>query len=178
MTLLLLLTANTAYSWWTWTPGDTVDNSTQSLVAPGYKPDQPIPYSHKLHAGLKADGGREIPCQYCHSSARRSAVAGIPSLNTCMGCHKVVRTDKDPIKEMTKLFQENKPVVWTKVHDLPDHVRFTHKPHVLGKIQCQECHGPVEKMDTAEQWAPLQMGWCVGCHKERKAPISCNTCHF
>lgn len=165
-------------SWWMYTPGDTVDNSTQSIIGKGYHPKQPIEFPHYLHAGAVKDGGRAIPCQYCHSSARRSRVAGIPSMNTCMGCHKIIATDKEPIKFLTEKYKKNEPIKWVKVHDLPDHVRFTHRAHVNGGVKCQECHGPVEKMKTAEQWAPLQMGWCVGCHRERKVSTNCTTCHY
>ncbi len=163
-----------ALSWWMWTPGDTVDTSTQSLIGNGYHPDQPITnFSHKIHAG-----DRKIPCEYCHSQARRSPVAGIPPMNHCMGCHKVVATDKEGVKQLTEKYEKKEPIEWVKVHDLPDHVRFSHKPHVLAGVTCQECHGPVETMATAEQWAPLQMGWCIDCHKQKKVPISCNTCHY
>lgn len=188
----LLSFATQAFAWWMWTPGDHVDNSTQSMFVHGYHPKQPIPFSHKLHAG-----DRKIPCEYCHSSARRSITAGIPPLNTCMGCHKFVNTEVDSIKQITDSYKKNEPIKWTKVHDLPDYVRFSHKVHILAKgadgkplLECQTCHGKVEEMTTAEQWAPLQMGWCVGCHNtvkepatsERKAvtyaPVTCNTCHF
>lgn len=164
---LSLLLSEAAYSWSMYTPGDTVDNV-------GYKPEQPIPFSHKLHAGDK-----KIPCQYCHSAARRSITSGIPPLNTCMGCHKLVATDKEPIKKITEHYKNNDPIQWVKVHDLPDFVRFSHKIHVTGaKLECQECHGPVETMDVVEQLAPLQMGWCVGCHKEKNAKLDCMTCHY
>jgi hypothetical protein len=95
-----------------------------------------------------------------------------------MGCHKVVRTDKDPIKTITEHYEKNKPFEWVKVHDLPDFVRFTHKRHVQSGISCQECHGAVETMDVVEQVAPLQMGWCIGCHKEKGAKLDCYACHY
>ncbi len=159
--------AYAGFSWWSWTPGDTVDHV-------GYKPDQPIPFSHKLHAGK-----RQIPCQYCHSSARRSITSGIPPLNTCMGCHRFVKTDSPHIKKITEKYEKNEPMEWVKVHDLPDFVRFSHQIHVKGaKLQCQECHGPVEEMDTVEQIAPLQMGWCLDCHRKKDANIDCLTCHY
>ncbi len=164
--------SGTANAWWFWTPGDTVDNV-------GFKPEQPIPFSHKLHAG-----DRKIPCEYCHSSARRSFSSGVPSGNTCMGCHKIIKTDSPHIKKITAAYNNNEPMEWVKVHDLPDFVRFPHKRHVQGKDQggaglaCQECHGKVQEMDVVEQGAPLQMGWCIGCHKDRKAPIDCLTCHY
>ena len=152
---------------WTnwWTPGDTVEDV-------GYHPDQPIAFPHDKHAA------RGVPCQYCHSSARRSASAGIPPLNTCLGCHQYVRTDKDPIKFITAKWKANEPMQWTKVHDMPDFVRFSHRPHVQKGVTCAECHGEVEKMGTVEQVKSMQMGWCIECHQANKAPISCATCHY
>lgn len=154
---------------WTgaFTPGDTVEDV-------GYNPKQPIAeFSHALHAGQN-----KIPCQYCHSGARRSAVAGIPPMNTCMGCHKLVATDKDPIKFLKEKYDAKDPIRWTKVHDMPDFVRFTHQPHVLAGVECATCHGDMTKQTTAVQVAPLQMGWCVDCHMNNNASISCQTCHY
>lgn len=168
---------------WTnlWTPGDTVDNV-------GYHPEQPIEYSHMLHAGEK-----QIPCQYCHSSARRSAYAGIPSLNTCMGCHKYVATDSPEIMWITEKYNNNEPVEWVKVHDMPDFVRFAHKPHIHSeKIaenyaeeiaendgqSCFLCHGNMKEVTVAKQQKSMQMGWCIDCHNRNEAPISCETCHY
>lgn len=168
-----LLLTQPASAWWMYTPGDTVDNA-RWLMLEGYKPEQPIAFSHKLHAG-----DRQIPCQYCHSSARRSITSGIPSLNTCMGCHRLVATDKPAIQKLTEHYKNNDPIKWVKVHDLPDFVRFSHKIHVSGaKLECQECHGPVETMEVVEQHAPLQMGWCVECHRDRGAKLDCLTCHY
>lgn len=155
-----------AHAWWMWTPGDTVDDV-------GYKPTQPIPFSHKVHAG-----DRKIPCQYCHAAARRSNSGGIPPLNTCMGCHKVVRTDRPNIQKITEFYKKDTPVEWVKVHDLPQFSHFSHRIHVNSGLACQECHGPVETMDVVEQVAPLQMGWCVGCHKAKGATQDCVTCHY
>jgi hypothetical protein len=165
--------SSTAYSWWMWTPGDTVDDSTQSKIGVGYHPDQPIPYSHELHAGQY-----KMPCEYCHSGVRRSATASIPPINTCMACHKFVATDKDSIKAIKEKYDKNEPIEWVKVHDLPDHVRFSHRAHWQAKVECAECHGDMTKAGTAAQHAPLQMGWCIGCHTERKASNNCITCHY
>jgi hypothetical protein len=180
-----------ARGWWVWAPGKDIDDSTQSWTG-GYHPDQPIPFSHKLHAG-----DRKIPCQLCHSAARRSITAGVPPLSTCMGCHKLIKTDSPHIKKIKEKFDKNEPMEWVKVHDLPDYVRFSHRIHVNAKnhkgepmLACQDCHGAVEKTETAEQWAPLHMGWCIECHSRVKepakdgkpavtnAPVTCNTCHY
>ncbi|SMF32989.1 cytochrome c3 family protein [Pseudobacteriovorax antillogorgiicola] len=181
--LLFQMGCQPGYHFWTnwWTPGDTVDNV-------GYHPEQPIDFPHDLHAGEK-----QIPCQYCHSAARRSSWAGIPSMNVCMGCHNYVATDKEPIKYLTDKYQKKEPIVWTKVHDMPDFVRFAHKPHVLSdKLAknyekefaendgeaCFLCHGNVKEMGTVSQAKSLQMGWCIDCHVTNEAPVSCETCHY
>lgn len=140
-----------------------------------YQPDQPIPFSHELHAGQN-----KIDCQYCHTTAEVSRHASVPSLNICMNCHIQVRTDSPWIKQLTDAYNSGKSVEWQKVHLLPDHVKFNHSPHILAGKQCQECHGPVETMPVVYQYSSLSMGWCVNCHRqpENNAPVSCGTCHY
>ena len=158
----------------------------------GYAPAQPIPYSHRLHAGeLK------IPCLYCHSGAEKSKHASIPALNVCMNCHRVVKTDSPYIKQITQAYVEGKPIEWVRVHELPDYVYFPHKRHVAKGVSCQTCHGQVQEMDRVSQHAPLTMGWCMECHRGQTtpknvlqkiypsmkdphgpvAPVNCSTCH-
>ena len=157
---------------------------------PHYKPEQPILFNHTLHAGKAELGNLNIDCQYCHSSASKSKHAGIPSTNICMNCHKAVDAGKvtgtteiakiyaavgwDPAKQ--EYTGKEEPVRWTKVHNLPDHAYFNHAQHVaVGKLECQECHGPIdEKMDVAEQWAPLTMGWCIDCHAQKEVKMAGN----
>ncbi len=156
--------------------------------------EQPIHYSHKLHAGKL-----QIECEYCHFNARRSIHAGVPSTETCMNCHKMVPADgrsDEAMADLAKLkeYYENGEVIpWVKVHDLPDFVYFSHKRHVLGGVECQECHGQVqEDMTVAYRVSELTMGWCLNCHKEhpkvdenywaqaelRRAELKdCYTCH-
>ena len=174
-----VLTAQNAYAqlerkwpntnWYFWSPGDTVDD----VFLNSYQPKQPIPFSHKLHAGQM-----KMPCEYCHSAARQGPVAGVPPMNTCMGCHRIAVANRDPIKYLTDQFNKKQHLEWIKVHDLPDFVRFSHKPHVRAGVSCQECHGAVEEMDEVRQVAPLQMGWCLRCHTKMDAPKKCFTCHF
>lgn len=155
---------------------------TEIGVQKGYAPVQPIAYSHKLHAGdLKID------CKYCHSTAESSKQASIPALNTCMNCHKGVQNkstdesgeispeikkiyaalDYNPEKTGAEAYGNNpRPVKWIRIHNLPDHAYFNHSQHVkVGKLECQTCHGPVEKMEVVQQWSTLQMGWCIDCHR-------------
>jgi hypothetical protein len=131
----------------------------------GYAPQQPIPYSHKLHAGAL-----KIPCQYCHSGVEFSKHANIPSLGVCMNCHRVVKTDSPHIQKITQLYNEGKSIEWVRVHELPDHVRFNHQPHIAKGIACQQCHGPIQEMDTVTQNQPLTMGWCLSCHRGQTTP--------
>jgi len=143
--------------------------------SPGYQPKQPIFFSHKIHSG-----DNKIDCQYCHSTAERSRHASIPSVNVCMNCHRAIKTfsgensvaitKEEGTKEIEKIltaFDNNEPLQWVKIHNLPDHVYFSHAQHVtVGEVKCEECHGLVEEMDEVLQFAPLSMGWCVNCHRD------------
>ena len=130
--------------------------------------DQPIKFSHKIHAG-----DNKVPCQYCHIYARRSQVSGAPPVQICMGCHKLVGTNLSEIKKLTEFWNEKKPIPWVKIHDVPDFVRFIHKKHINAKnkvypkgLACQECHGPIEEMHVVKKFNPSfgNMGWCLECH--------------
>ncbi len=134
--------------------------------------EQPIAFSHRLHAG-----DFRIACLFCHDGARRSPVAGVPSVQRCIGCHSYITSESSEIQKLKVYWDEKKPIPWTRIHKLPDFTRFNHKRHVAAGVACQNCHGPVETMDRVRQVSPLTMGWCLECHKERKAPIDCLTCH-
>lgn len=133
-----------------------------------YQPDQPIWFSHKVHAGQN-----KIDCEYCHFTAEESQHAGIPPASVCMNCHSQVKegkqTGKEEIAKIYKAIDENKPIEWVKVHNLPDFVYFNHAQHVkVGKLDCTECHGNVEQMDQVAQVEDLSMGWCLDCHRTHK----------
>lgn len=149
----------------------------------GYQPEQPIPYSHKLHAGTL-----RIPCLYCHSGAAKSRVAGVPSVEKCMNCHKVTKPDSPPIARLASAFDSGEPIRWRRIHSMPDHVFFDHRPHVNSGIVCQTCHGEVQTMDVVYQHMSLRMSNCLGCHREPKdalpaqaaiaaGPEHCYACH-
>lgn len=140
----------------------------------GYAPAQPIPFSHKLHAGE-----RKIQCQYCHSAVDRSAHSNIPSATVCLNCHRYVKTESPHIKKLWEAVEKNQPIQWIQVHVLPDFVYFNHECHIQRGISCEQCHGNVQQMDKVKQVAPLSMGWCVNCHREQSpaAPTDCWTCH-
>ncbi len=131
-----------------------------------YAPDQPIKFSHKIHAGEN-----KIDCQYCHSGVMHGKSAGLPSVALCMNCHNLVRNGRNSGKfEINKIltaFQEKRPVEWVRIHNLPEHAYFNHAQHVaVGKVACQTCHGAVEEMEIMQQYADLSMGWCINCHRQ------------
>ncbi len=128
----------------------------------GYEPDQPIAYSHKVHAG-----DNKIPCLYCHFGAEQGRHAGIPPANVCMNCHSKIKKDSPEIVKLREAIDKNQPIDWIKVHRLPDFAYFNHSQHVTANVPCQECHGPVETMTRMRQDQPLTMGWCISCHRER-----------
>jgi mono/diheme cytochrome c family protein len=158
-----------------------------------YSPLQPIHYSHRIHAG-----NNKIDCKYCHSSARVSKTAGIPSLNVCMNCHKNISEVSDTTStadghtkafydgEIKKLYAAvgwdgakytgvTKPVKWVRIHNLPDFAYFNHSQHVtVAGIECQKCHGPVQTYEVQKQFAPLTMGWCIECHRQTEVKMEGN----
>lgn len=155
-------------------------------VYTGYAPEQPIKFSHKIHAG---DDG--INCVYCHFGAEKGRTSGIPPVNVCMNCHKGIESGKLYGKEeIAKIYKaagwdaENsrylvrgaKPIKWTKIHNLPDHVYFNHSQHVVvGKVDCIECHGDVATFEyPMHQEAPLTMGWCIECHRTKEVQMEGN----
>jgi len=145
-----------------------VVNSLKIGRSQDYSPAQPIKFSHAVHAGQNA-----TDCFYCHSSAPYSKSAGIPPVNVCMNCHLIVRNGtRSGAFEISKIishYENQKPVEWIKVHNLPDHVFFSHAQHVsAGKVDCAECHGNVKEMDQIRQVSDLSMGWCINCHRTRK----------
>ncbi len=139
-----------------------------------YQPDQPVWFSHKVHAGQN-----QIDCEYCHFTAETSMHAGIPPASVCMNCHSQVKegkiTGKKEIAKIYEALDKNKPIEWIKVHNLPDFVFFSHKQHVkVGKLDCTECHGDVENMDQIAQVEDLSMGWCLDCHRSHKVQFAEN----
>ena len=163
-------------------------------IQQGYAPEQPIKYSHRLHAGEL-----QIDCQFCHHAAASSRHAGIPSGEVCMKCHRYVTAPYDEMQqefqladkekrkpktiispELKKLYDslaldenlqpiENaspQSIPWVRVHNLPDYACFNHQAHVVAGVTCQTCHGPIESMERVSQFATLSMGWCVNCHRD------------
>jgi len=122
--------------------------------------DQPIQFSHERHVA-----GNGIDCRYCHTSVEESAFANIPSTKICMNCHSQIWTNAPILEPVRASFRDNKPLQWTRVHDLPDFVYFNHSIHVKKGVGCATCHGPVDEMPLMYQHATLQMSWCLDCHR-------------
>lgn len=127
----------------------------------GYAPEQPVPYSHALHAGQLG-----IDCRYCHTSVEDSAYANIPPTATCMNCHAGIHTESPKLAPVRASRVTGMPVRWIRVHDLPDYAYFDHSAHVRRGVGCAECHGGVGEMEVLFQVQPLNMGWCLGCHRD------------
>lgn len=126
----------------------------------GYAPTQPVPYSHKLHAGQLG-----IDCRYCHTGVEKGPYAAVPPTETCMNCHKVVKFDSPKLAKIRESYETGKPMQWTKVHNLPDFAYFQHAQHVAKGVSCVECHGRVDQMDVVRVTQPLSMSWCLDCHR-------------
>jgi len=126
----------------------------------GYAPVQPVPYSHRLHAGELG-----IDCRYCHTGVERSAVAMIPPTQTCMNCHALVRTDSARLAPVRESWDTGQPIPWIRIHKLPEHAYFDHSVHVTAGVGCVTCHGRIDQMDVVRQNQPLSMSWCLSCHR-------------
>jgi cytochrome c2 len=187
---LLSLILFFAFGWWLTDAGIHLGRQKN------YQPQQPIFFSHRVHAGLN-----QISCLLCHGNAWESRHATVPSLNVCMNCHMAINdyhgerlqradgTPVDPQGEIDKLYsytgydpqkgkytREGHPIEWVKIHNLPDLVYFNHSQHVrAGKIQCQTCHGPIQEMDEVKQFADLSMSWCINCHRTTKVDFPDST---
>ena len=142
---------------------------------------QPIQFPHDTHAGQFL-----IDCQYCHYSAERSVDAGIPPVETCMGCHREGLIDgrnmPEEIVKVREYYDSGTPIPWRRIYKVSDHVHFPHMRHVAAGVTCQTCHGQVQEMGVLEEVAPeaadLKMGWCISCHLERGASRDCTVCHY
>jgi len=169
-----------------------------SNLETGYQPDQPLPFSHLLHAGTL-----KIQCLYCHSEADRGQQATVPLLSTCMKCHEQVQTKdasgtlKPGLGILLDHWKRQEPIRWNKVNDVADFVYFDHSRHMASGLTCQQCHGPIEAMEHVRREYSLKMGWCLECHRQAlsdkdlppiweramqqgrtsHAPINCSACH-
>ena len=127
----------------------------------GYSPEQPVEFSHDLHAG---DLG--LDCRYCHTTVEKAAHAAVPSTAICMNCHKNILPESKKLLKVRESHATGKPVEWVRVHDLPDYVYFDHSAHINKGVSCVFCHGRVDRMERVHQVETLSMGWCLDCHRD------------
>jgi hypothetical protein len=129
-------------------------------VQVGYAPVQPVPFSHRLHAGQLG-----MDCRYCHANVERSSEAMVPPTQTCMGCHAVIRPDSAALRPVRESWRTGEPIEWVRVHNLPDHVYFDHSIHLSAGVGCATCHGRIDQMEVVTLQSPLSMSWCLDCHR-------------
>ncbi len=134
--------------------------------------EQPIPFSHRIHAG-----DNRIGCLMCHAYAEHGRFAGIPSMARCAGCHKFIDRQKPGVKRVMDAFRKKQVISWNRVYRLQDFVYFTHERHLAAGLPCATCHGEVPKMDVLRPARALTMGWCVDCHRSRGVRTDCVLCH-
>jgi hypothetical protein len=139
-------------------------------------PEQPIAYSHRAHV----EAG--VQCLFCHASALDSDVAGIPSVQKCMGCHTIIAADNEAVQALSSYWERGEPIPWIRVNQQPDFVYFSHQAHLKAGVNCETCHGDVSRMTVARPAVKMDMGWCLDCHlkqPEDKVPrlADCLTCH-
>jgi hypothetical protein len=149
----------------------------------GYTPEQPIAFSHKLHAG-----DMKIDCQYCHTGVEKGRHALVPAVETCMNCHKIARKDRPAIQQLTSYYENGKALPWKRIHKVPDFAYFNHSVHVNKEIDCTYCHGNIAQMETVGQMNSFTMASCLDCHRKaqetfaniegiNKGPDNCFACH-
>jgi len=140
----------------------TIDAAYGVGIHQGYAPEQPIKFSHKLHAGQY-----QINCNYCHTGVYEGKGANVPSANICMNCHNAIKRESPEIQKIYRAIENEEPIQWVRVHNLPDLAYFNHSQHTnVGGLECKNCHGDIEKMEVVEQRSTLTMGWCIDCHRQ------------
>jgi len=148
---IVILTALIAGVWYYFSP---------EYTDVGYAPEQPVPYSHELHAGKLG-----LDCQYCHSNVAVSKQANIPPTQTCMNCHSQIKTNSPKLAKIRESWESGQPIEWVRVHNLPDYAYFNHAIHVNMGVGCETCHGRIDRMEVVAQKEPLSMSWCLDCHR-------------
>lgn len=149
--LIIIATATVAGVWYYFSP---------EYTDVGYAPEQPVPFSHKLHAGQL-----DFDCQYCHTDVFNSDKANVPATETCMNCHGQIKTDSPRLEKVRESWETGEAIEWIRVHNLPDYAFFNHAAHVNVGVGCESCHGRIDRMDVVRQVEPLSMSWCLDCHR-------------
>jgi hypothetical protein len=141
--------------------GQTADEAVAAHESATEGPLQPIPFNHRFHSQELA-----MQCEYCHGGTEISPIAVLPAVELCMGCHRIVGANLEPIQRLRGYWDSGQPVPWERVYKVPDFVQFPHEAHIRSQVDCEECHGKVEEMDRVYKSASLKMGWCLECHMQ------------
>lgn len=157
LALAVLGTATTAAVWYYFTP---------KYTRVGYMPNQPIPFSHKIHAGQLG-----MDCRYCHSFVEQSGHANVPSSQTCWNCHQGIKTNSPALAPLKESIETGKPIEWVKVHKVPDYAYFNHSVHVSSGVSCVSCHGMVDEMPVVFHDQSQSMSWCLDCHRNPQTAL-------
>lgn len=150
--------------------GQPVQNTAPTPL-PG--PAQPVPFSHKQHAGTL-----QLPCEFCHVVSRSGETVAIPRGVICMQCHQTMDTGDPGVQKLAAYAKLGTTILWIRIYQLPSFVNFSHKTHLLGGVTCQECHGPVQERVQLYKETDISMAGCISCHRAKKASIDCETCHM
>jgi hypothetical protein len=134
---------------------------TPKYTRVGYQPTQPVPFSHKIHAGQLG-----MDCRYCHSFVETAAHSNIPNTQTCMNCHSQIQKDNPKLASVRESWQTGRPISWIQIHKTPDYVYFNHAAHVNRGVSCVSCHGDVTEMEVVYHHEPHSMAWCLDCHRQ------------
>ncbi|MBI4287502.1 MAG: cytochrome c3 family protein [Chloroflexi bacterium] len=148
--------------------GNAISSSASQQLPP-----QPVVFQHTFHAGQL-----NLTCVFCHRTAPTQAVAGVPSLEQCMFCHRAIGRERPEVAKLVKAYQAEEPLNWLRINRLPDTAHFEHAAHIRVNISCSVCHGEVQQMEKVTPIRSLKMGDCLGCHRSRGAPTGCSTCHY
>jgi hypothetical protein len=140
--------------------------ATPAYLRVGYQPVQPVPFEHSLHAGQLG-----IDCRYCHAAVEKSGTSSVPSAQTCMNCHSIIKPQSPLLEVVRQSYATGEPVPWVKIHATPDYVYFNHSVHVNRGVSCVECHGKVNEMQVVRHDQPHSMSWCLDCHRNPAARI-------
>ncbi len=135
-------------------------NRSSYVTQVGIAHEQPVPFSHDHHVA-----GLGIDCRYCHTSVEESAFAGVPPTATCMNCHRQIWNQSEMLAPVRESFANGTPIVWRRIHNLPDFVRFDHSIHVRKGVGCESCHGRIDRMPLTWKAEPMTMEWCLECHR-------------
>lgn len=157
--------------------------AAQAESPESYPSGQPIAFPHNLHAGTE-EGQAGMDCMFCHFSAERSVDAGLPPVQTCVGCHQVIPGQNNPeeVQKLMDYWERGEQIPWVRIYKISDHAHYPHMRHLNAGLQCQQCHGEVQNMEVINSrdpaWGGNNMGWCIDCHRQEEASVDCAVCHY